>query len=407
MTSRILIMLFGAVMPLAAALAANGDPVPDAAVLSLKGFGTLGATRSSSPDAEFVRDLSQPDGARDGKWNADVDSLLGIQLNGRLGEGVEAVAQVVSRYHYDASYRPEVMWAFGKWSLGPELDLRVGRLGTDFFMLADSRLVGYSYAPVRPPGDYFGILPYSYFDGADVVAVFPLATATLRTKVFAGVTREKVSLATRRWDLDHSFIRGLHGELQFGDWTARVGAAAIRFHNNLPIEDLRDSLRPFAPAAADALTVSGTNSRFYNAGVVYDAGPLQVQLMLNRVNHDSVLFENSRAGYLLAAYRIAEFTPFVGYSRMKSTPKTLTTGLSDVGLNAVRNAQVAGVLADSHADQHTRSLGVRWDPAPKIDFKLQVDQIRGTPQSIFTWRGETSGWTGETTVLNVTCDFIF
>lgn len=406
MTSRILIILLGVAMPLAAALAANGDPAPETAAFSLKGFGTLGATRSSSSEAEFVRDLSQPDGARDGKWTAEVDSLLGIQLNGRLSERIEAVAQVVSRYRYDASYRPELMWAFGKWSLSPELDLRVGRLGTDFFMLADSRLVGYSYAPVRPPGDYFGILPYSYFDGADAVAVFPLAEATLRTKLFAGLTREKVSLATRRWDLDASFIRGLHGELQIGDWTARAGMAAIRFKHNLPIEDLRDTLRPFSPAAADSLTVSDTNSRFYNAGVVYDSGPLQVQLMLNRVNHDSVLFENSRAGYLLAAYRVAQFTPFVGYSRMRSTPKQLSTGLPDVPFGAL-NSAVASVLADSHADQRTRSLGVRWDLAPKLDLKLQVDKIRGSPQSIFTWRGETSAWTGDTTVLSVTCDFIF
>lgn len=406
MTSRILIILLGAFMPLAAALAANGDPVPDAAAFTLKGFGTLGATRSSSAGAEFVRDLSQPDGARDGKWSADVDSLLGIQFNGRVSERVEAVAQVVSRYRYDASYRPELMWAFGKWSSGPELELRGGRLGTDFFMLADSRLVGYSYAPVRPPGDYFGILPYSYFDGADAVAVFPLAAGTLQAKAFAGVTREKVSLATRRWNLDGSFISGLHGEMQVGEWTARVGAAAIRFKHNLPIEDLRDSLRAFAPTAAEALTVSDTNSRFFNAGVVYDSGPLQVQLKLNRIDHDSVLFENSHAGYLQAAYRIAKFTPFVGYSRMKSTPKQLTTGLPDVPFAAL-NAAVASVLADSHADQRTRSFGVRWDLAPRLDLKLQVDKIKGTPQSIFTWRGETPDWTGKTTVLTVTCDFIF
>lgn len=387
-------------------LVAGGNAVADDRWFAFNGFGTLGATRSSSAEAEFVRDLSQPDGARDGKWTADIDSLLGLQLNARLGAGLEAAAQVVSRYHHDASYDPELSWAFGKWTLNPEFNLRAGRLGTDFFMLADSRLVGYSYATVRPPGDYFGILPYSYIDGADATAVFPLAAGMLRSKLFAGMTREKVSLANRVWDTDRSVIHGIHGEYQRGEWTARVGVAAIRFHHNLPIEDLRASLRPFAPAAADALTVSGSRSKFYNAGLVYDAAPLQLQLMFNRVDHGSVVFENSHAGYALAAYRVGKFTPFLGYSRMKSNPKTLETGLPEIPFGALNDA-VAAVLADSHADQRTWLAGVRWDLLPQADLKLQIDDIRGDPRSIFTWRGETPNWDGKTTVLSLALDFIF
>lgn len=387
-------------------LLACGSAVADDGPWGFSGFGTLGATRSSSADAQFVRDLSQPDGASDGRWTADVDSVLGLQVNGRLGAGLEAVAQVISRYHYNASYDPELAWAFGKWTLSPEFNLRGGRLGTDFFMLGDSRLVGYSYATVRPPGDYFGILPYSYIDGADATAVFPLAEGTFRAKLFAGMTSEKVSLADRVWDLDRSVIHGIHGEYQRGDWTARVGVAAIRFHHNLPIEDLRANLRPFAPATAAALTVAGTSSTFYNAGLLYDAGPLQLQFMFNQVDHQSVLFENSRAGYALAAYRVGKITPFVGYSRMKSQPKTLSTGLPEVPFGAL-NAAVAGVLADSHADQHTWLAGLRWDLLPKADLKLQVDEIRGDPRSVFTWRRETPAWSGKTTVLSLALDFIF
>ena len=387
-------------------LIAWGAAAADERPFGFNGFGTLGATRSSSADAQFVRDLSQPDGARDGRWTGDVDSVLGLQVSGRLGASVEAVAQVVSRYHYDASYDPELAWAFGKWTLSPEVSLRGGRLGTDFFMLGDSRLVGYSYVTVRPPGDYFGILPYSYIDGADATAVLPLAGGTLRTKLFAGMTSEKVSLADRIWDLDRSVIHGIHGEYLLGDWTARVGVASIRFHHNLPIEDLRASLRPFAPATADALTVSATRSTFYNAGLVYDAGPLQLQFMFNRVDHGSVLFENSHAGYALAAYRVGKFTPFAGYSRMKSRPKALSTGLPEVPFGAL-NAAVAGVLADSHADQHSWLGGLRWDVLPQADLKLQLDEIRGEPNSIFTWRGETAAWNGKTTVVSLTFDFIF
>jgi hypothetical protein len=35
---------------------------------ALRGFGTLGLARSSSDQAEFVRDLSQPVGIKGGHW---------------------------------------------------------------------------------------------------------------------------------------------------------------------------------------------------------------------------------------------------------------------------------------------------------------------------------------------------
>ena len=58
----------------------------------LRGFGSLGLLRSSSQDADFVRDLSQPDGSR-GSWTGKADSLLGVQGNYRFNDEWEAVAQ--------------------------------------------------------------------------------------------------------------------------------------------------------------------------------------------------------------------------------------------------------------------------------------------------------------------------
>lgn len=141
--------------------------------------------------------------------------------------------------------------------------------------------------------------------------------------------------------------------------------------------------------------------------MVYDNGPLQVQLMLSEIRHDSAIFENSRSGYLIAGYRIGEVTPFAGYSWTRSSPKTLSTGLPDVGPLAVLNATLASTLADSHSDQHTTILGARWDFRRNLALKAQLDHVRGTPQSIFPYRGEKPGFNGNLNVLSLTLDFIF
>ena len=129
-------------------------------VISLHGFGTLGVARSSTDRAEFVRDLSHPSGLTK-QWSGKIDSVLGMQANVRATDKVEAVVQAVSRYHNGGNFDPELTWAFVKFDPNANLSLRGGRLGTEFYMLADSRLVGYSYLPIRPPTDYYGALPFS------------------------------------------------------------------------------------------------------------------------------------------------------------------------------------------------------------------------------------------------------
>jgi len=390
-------------------------PMADAAPLHLAGFATLGLARSSTDQAEFVRDLSQPGGVGR-RWSAKIDSVLGIQGNLRLGQPAEAVAQVVSRYGPQGDFRPELTWAFLKLEPDSRLQLRGGRLGTEFYMLADSRWVGYANLTVRPPGDYFGNLPFYYIDGADATATLPLTGSLLRGKLFSGLSRETAPLGDRQWDLDGSRLRGGHLEVQAGGWQARLGYSKIRFSHELPepVEGLLRNLNAvgaFVPSAARAaaeLAVRGTTSRFHSLGVVYDAGPLQAQLMLSRTLHESATFENSRAGYLLAGYRVADVTPFVGYSWVKSSPKTVNTGIPPALPGAAQlDAGVAAVMADTHSDQHTLISGVRWDLRRNTAVKFQWDAIRGTPQSIFPFRREQTGWSGHANVVSLALDVVF
>ncbi len=200
----------------------------EAPAFTLRGFGTLGVVRSSSDHAEFIRDLSQPGGSA-GRWTAKTDSLVGLQGNYRFSERFEGVAQVVSRYGNEGNFDPEVMWAFAKFEPNAHLSLRAGRLGTDFFMLADSRLVGYSYLPVRPPGDYFGTLPFQHLDGIDGAATAELGTGLLRGKLFDGMLDGEVPSVGKQWNLRGSRMSGGNIDYQSGDWLWRLGYAQMRF----------------------------------------------------------------------------------------------------------------------------------------------------------------------------------
>jgi hypothetical protein len=162
---------------------------------ALTGFGTVGLARSSSDTAEYVRDLSQPRGLTK-NWSGKIDSVLGVQANLSLGKQTEGVVQVLSRYRYDGSFGPEISWAFLRHDFAPELQVRAGRLGTEFYMLADSRLVGYSNLTVRPPPDFFVPLIFTNFDGVDATANSkrPVSILTAVTQAGAGTLRATSSM---------------------------------------------------------------------------------------------------------------------------------------------------------------------------------------------------------------------
>ncbi len=367
---------------------------------ALHGFGTLGATQTSNSEVEFVRDLSQPGGAGN-SLEAKVDSLFGLQASWRVSPELEAVVQAISRYRYDKKFKPEVSWAYVKYDPTPQLSLRAGRLGTEFFMMADSRQVGYSYLTVRPPGDFFWYLPFSSINGADAALTVPVSEDVLRGKLYYGISEGSIPYGENQWNLDGSAMVGGYLDYQLGSWLLRASYANIRFNHDMPVEA---TLRKYLPAGlvgqgVDYLRVDGTRSHYYSLGAIYDNGPWQVQLMLNKITQGSNIFQSSSAGYVLAGYRVGAVTPYVGFSWIRSERRAQTGTALDPVLDAIK--------AESYANQNTMILGARWDVARNVALKAQWDGIRADQKSIFPFREERSTWSGKMDVFSVTMDFVF
>jgi len=383
----------------------------------LGGFGTLGAARTSTNEARFSRDQTQPTGIGknlDGK----LDSLIGIQANFRATNSLEFVTQAISRYGPHGDFRPEISWAFGKYSFGPDnLVLRAGRMGLELYMQADSRHVGYSYLTVRPPVDFFGGLAFHYIDGIDLVGTLPLADGVLKIKGFGGQADElaPIEQGSAILSLRGNPIYGIYADYQQEHWQWRATYAQMSFKHDLPapVATLQNLLNqttvPSAIALAKSLSLTDTTSRFYSLGAVYDRGPLLVQAMLSQIDHENQIYQNTQAGYLITGYRIGQFTPFAAYSWSKSKTKQLSSGLPDDngGPLSQLNASLLGAQTRVHTDQHTYTLGSRWDFRQNMALKAQVDFIRGKPESVFLYSSTTPNFNGKVNVFSLTLDFVF
>lgn len=384
--------------------------------VTLSGFGTLGLARSSSPDAEFVRDLSQTSGLRSGNWSGITDSILGLQLNWQMRPDVELVGQVVSKMDYEHSFKPELMWAFAKWEPDPRMAFRLGRIGADFMMNADSRLVGYSYLPVRPPPDFFSPLFFSRLDGVDASMATPIAEGIVRGKLFAGKMPEKTGGGPGVWDSSGSPIWGAVLEYQTGPWLARANFARIRFSHDPNDYGMGNFLRQAGQAlnlsqpavAAETMITKDKATHYISLGLVYDEGPLLLQGMWNSIHHETGLFEDSHAAYVLGGYRIHALTPYVGASFWKSHAVRYDTGLpGNIPLLAPLITGYQNYTQNLHENQYTWTLGTRWDFRRNQALKLQWDAVRGKPNSRFPYARIHGDWNGKTDVLSMTYDFVF
>jgi hypothetical protein len=210
------------------------------------------------------------------------------------------------------------------------------------------------------------------------------------------------------WDTSGASTRGLEFDYLTGPWQLRASTAYVDFPHDIQYaRQLADILRntgvPSASAAADALKVAGTTTRYDSLGVAYDAGPLQVQAMLNSIRHEAGLLHNSHAGYLLAGYRLGALTPYAGVSWWKSRLKSPSTGL----LDPVLNKEFDFVMGTSVADQTTYTLGARWSLCKNTAVKLQWDAIRGSASSRLPVLRSGPDWNGRTNVISAVVDFIF
>ena len=377
----------------------------EASSLQLKGFGTLAATYTGESGTEFVRDLGQPSGVEDGV-SFGVDSRLGLQLNWTATSQTEAVVQAVAQKREDGSFTPELTWAYLRHEFSPELEMRVGRLGTEFFMLADSRDVGYSYLTVRPSVDYYGTLVFSHVDGIDATFTHPLGNGLVKAKLGAGISPEEAPIIPGvTWDLAGTLIAGGYVDFLQGPWQMRFSHVGMRFANEMPWDTMHTTLGILAPpnfaSVVPEMSLKGEWAKYSSVGLAYDDGPLALQLQLNRIDHTGAAYESSKAAYLQASYRLGSVTPYVGYGRVFSN-NTPITGYGPLDpLIALHQSQ-------SHTDQYTYTLGARWDFRPGMALKAQIDHIEGDPSSIYLFRGSIPKvWDGDMTVFSLALDFVF
>jgi len=383
----------------------------DAPRFSVRGFGTFAATTHDAEGLEFRRSVDQAKGVDEGQVDFAVDSQAGVQVNLELATHFDAVVQSVTRMHADGNWTPRISQGFVRYSPDEELVFRVGRVGYDIYLLAESRQVGYSYVSLRQPPEFYGIVTNDQVDGGDASITFRVGPGLARARAFGGTSSQESAFIDGTNVENSDRVLGASFDYLYGGWTARVALLRFRFDTNPGFPPLIGALRatfsPQAAAIADNLDHKEYESRAVQLGLAYDDGPLQAQLLFGTSNGDPIVAPEFNKLYALVGYRVRQWTPFVSYATSRDRHPILGTGLPDIPQLAPLEGAVRQIQQSFRSTQHTISAGARFDLSEHVDFKVQIDRMSlGETSLIFDHRLPPGG-PASMTVLAASIDFVF
>jgi len=377
---------------------------------SLKAFGTLGAIGTDTDNLTFVRDQSQTQGAtRD--WGGNVDSRLGLQVDADFNREFHAMAQWVARDHAGNFFEQNLDWAFLRWRPRDDLDLRLGRMALDVFLMSDYRNIGYAYLWMRPPEEFYGLHSIYHFDGADIAKKFRVGEGQLTLKGYAGH-----SSVFDAYDAQYEYMLwGANLVYETGNWRARMGYYQVQELKNPEPADhiaLLDSLAatwPGIQSVANYLRAPDKRAHYGSIGVAYDDGVWPLQAEVSYMDSALIGFPNRVNGYLSVGRRFGKLTPYSLYGFEQSLTRRITIPApppQSSDLLGLRNDIDQGL--NRNVDQMSLSLGMRWDVYENIDLKAQWSHFwLGGNNSPVQWLYPQPPLPNQVNVWSFSVDFVY
>jgi len=388
--------------------------------LKISGFGTLAVTRADDARAEFVRP-NQVNGSAD-NFRTGIDSNLGLQADYAVNSWLSLTAQGLVRQDAEEHYGAELSWAFAKFRISDDLNVRLGRIGLPVFMISDYRNVGYANTMLRPPAEVYSQVPFNSVDGADVTWRHDIGNTSLTSQLAIGAIKTPLAgdLHVRGKD-----ILALNVVAENGPFTLRVGHARtkVTVDDSTSLNNLVGALRaagagyrlPQLGLLASQIEAKGDKGTFSSIGLGVDWNNFVLQTEFAKRKTDTYINDTS-SWYLMGGYRIGKFLPYYTRAKLKidgaientvpascpaGYPAACTPTLQQLGTGVLR-LPYTGV---GQGEQTTDTIGVRWDFAQSMALKVQVDRIKPTGNGLFV--NAQPGFSGPVTVGAVALDVVF
>jgi hypothetical protein len=388
---------------IAAAFAAAASPAwANGPTFTTSGFGTAALTWTDTNDAEYIRP-NQLVGARKSP-RTSVDSNFGIQTTVKFNDTVSATVQGLVRKNTTDDYSAEMPWAFVKFKVNDELNIRVGRIAIPIYMISDFRNVGYANTMLRPPAEVYRQVNGGSLEGVDAVWQSNFGDTTVTAQFGFGRSESKNAGGSNT--LFHP-VTALHIIAENGPFTFRFGRADAKFdiRENVTVNGLIAALRGAGfGAIADQVPNKDIDGSFTSVGMMVDYNNFLVQTEYAVRKTGSRLVMDTTSWYAMFGYRMGKVTPYFYHGNISQQSIRNFTGMPTTGpaaaLTAGANAAIKAAL------QSTNAVGVRWDFYKSAALKVQIDRV-SPKDGAGAFVKAVPGFKGPVNVFAAAVDFVF
>ena len=397
----------------------------DGSGLRLGGFGTLGYSGDNRPQLAAARDISQlpKDFFRTGA-NVLIDSRLGLQAEYSIDPSVDLVGQVVWRDSFKARLDSSTELAFVAIKPSAIVDIRVGRVSYDAFLMSDYRNVGYAYSWVRPPTEFYGWIPIFSVNGGDVAYNINTDEGTWRFKAQAGGSHLAIPVASGAaggYELRTNDLRGLSASWNSQAWRLKAAYSQFTVATEVgALAPLHQGLEQVMAAGIPLVSAEAADLRrnlgfkdaritYATLGATYDDGTWMGQGELGHTTATSAVVPHGNMAYAIVGRHFGNLTAFLGLGTSRPGNPLRSAANSWGAANAsLRDPAIVNINA-TRMEQDTVYLGARWDLGSRTALKLQWQGTRIRPSGYGLWWRDIA--INEQTIhvnqLSTTLDFIF
>ncbi|MBE0469150.1 MAG: hypothetical protein IBX55_06515 [Methyloprofundus sp.] len=383
---------------------------------SIKGFGSFGGAGLDTKRIGFLRNRTQTQ-AVDNSWGVTTDSRLGVQFDGDMTDSLHATVQWIARDHAGDFFEQNLEWAFVRWQPRDDVNIRIGRLGLDTFLLSDYREVGYAYPWMRPPHEFYANIPVSHFDGIDFAQKFAIDNDFLTLKFQAGYSTSQMQTGLGLFTIKAP-TAGVNLVYEVADWRVRAGYSYLHFLSDVPAQDLINTVNDPALASvysgaaglSSALSLKDTDLHFMAVGAAYDDGTWLAQAEASYMATDNAYVVDAASAYLSVGRRISEFTVYGLYGLSFSFNDRVDIPAPSLPAPPLLGLQkgLDRALNYNSIAQQSFSLGVRWDFYANIAFKAQWTHFWFCERGAALWaQDEPGNIPDQVNLWSLGVDFVF
>lgn len=275
------------------------------------GFASAGYSQSNSDAAYGIPGHGSVKNAA----NFSALSLVGLQAEADFAKQWAAVMQLVANgedRNGHSEFRPEVEWAFLRFSPNQDWQLRAGRFRMPTFMFSATQEVGYSYPWVTLPNEVYRLVPFSNINGVETIYrhQFSGSSWTLHVEPYFGENRSKYDLPIMGANQPLTEVNFKENNLYGAN--VSIGNPEFRLRGAYAHTSLTATL------PNGVVTVNDKSTSFYGVGVHADVDHFLFDG--EWAHRDTPVGIAALTGYYaMLGYRYHQWLPNLTYGHLKTT----------------------------------------------------------------------------------------